>query len=194
MGSNPRGRERRSGRVRVRRERASPAKAGRARADPRSGDAEPPWAHQRIPSPGNGAFSFTAGRHGLEPARARAVKHEVPKINDLIRAQQIAQSKYRLKHRRIPPVRLTYQSNLNLVVYFCEFVAQVAVRAERRHMYASWISDACRAPSLTGNVPHERHSSPLPAVSNDPLLQHCFLTRAQSLPVLTFADFCNPPI
>ena len=79
MGSNPRGRERKSGRASVRRERASPAQAGRARADPRSGDAEPPWAHQRILSPGNGAFFFYGGepwartREGAsEKADARA--------------------------------------------------------------------------------------------------------------------------
>ena len=73
LGSNPRGRERKSGRASVRRERASPAHAGRARADPRSGGAEPPWAHQRILSPGNGAFFFYGGepwartREGTSP-------------------------------------------------------------------------------------------------------------------------------
>ena len=163
-----------------------PAKRGRR---------APPGRTRNPQGPSQGAFFFfTAGSPGLEPERTRAHGRKVPKINDLIRKHQITQGKYRLKNRRIPPIRHPYPANLNQIAYFCEFVALTAVRAGRSHMYASWISDACRAPCLTGNVPHAQHSSPSPSASNDPLLQHCFLTRTQSLPVLTFANFCNPPI
>ena len=74
MGSNPRGRERKSGRASVRRERASPAHAGRARADPRSGGAEPPPGRTRNPQgPSQGAFFIYGGepwartREGASP-------------------------------------------------------------------------------------------------------------------------------
>ena len=195
LGSNPRGRERKAD------ARASAA-SGRARRKPgeqgrtrEAGTRSPPGRTRNPQGPSQGAFfSFTAGSHGLEPERTRAHGRKVPKINDLIRKHQITQGKYRLKNRRIPPIRHPYPANLNQIAYFCEFVALTAVRAGRSHMYASWISDACRAPCLTGNVPHAQHSSPSPSASNDPLLQHCFLTRTQSLPVLTFANFCNPPI
>ena len=53
-------------------------------------------------------------------------------------------------------------------------------------MYASWIHDGCRA--------YARSIRPTSSPPNDPLLQHCFLTLSQSLPVLTFIDFCNTPI